>query len=35
MDSTSLIMGLVILLIIAIPVVLLARAGKSDKNKNE
>ena len=35
MDSSSLIMGLVILLIIAIPVILLARAGKSDKKENK
>jgi hypothetical protein len=35
MDSSSLIMGLVILLVIAIPVILLARAGKSDKNENK
>jgi len=32
MDTTSLIMGLVILVIIAIPVVILARGGK---NKSE
>jgi hypothetical protein len=32
MDSTSLVMGLVFLVIIAIPVILLARAGR---NKND
>ncbi len=30
MDSTSLIMGLVIFLMLAIPVIILARLGKSD-----
>ncbi len=34
MDSTSLIMGLVLLVIIVVPIVLLARAGKN-KNTDE
>lgn len=35
MDSTSIIMGLVLLVIIAIPVVLLARAGKPDNEETK
>lgn len=35
MDSTSIIMGLVLLVVIAIPVVLLARAGKSNKEESK